>query len=147
MLEQRVLGIGGVQGSEGREPSRAGERLALQSDELLRVGALDPGFHEMPERGPKDVERLGHLCRRAACRRRRVVQLVREAGRHRAERCETLAALLDGGDAADHGGDLEHHATVHLGLGEREAPEVLGRDERDPAWRLGEASAPPSDPP
>ena len=57
-----------------------------------------PGRDEAADRGGDHLERLLHLRGGAASRRRRVVQLVGEAGGHRAERREPLAVLLHAGD-------------------------------------------------
>ena len=137
-LEQLVLGVGGVERVERGLRGRRGERLALQRDERLGVLALDARLDEAAHRRADDVERVGQLGRGALGGGRRVVELVRQPGGHRAERGEPLAVLLDGGDARHHGRDLAHHAAVHRGLRHREAPEVVGLDDRGAAVGLGD---------
>ena len=64
-LEQLVLGVGGVQRAERVELARRGDRLLLERDELLGLGALDA--RRTTNRSivvGDDVERLGHVARR-----------------------------------------------------------------------------------
>ena len=136
-LQQRVLGVGGVERVERRAPVRPLDRLRVQGHELGGILALDAGFHEAAQRRADDVDGLHHLPGGAARRRGRVVQLVREPCGHRAERGQPFAALLDRGDAAHDGRDLLHHAPVHGGLREREPPELRRLDHREAAGRLG----------
>jgi hypothetical protein len=56
---------------------------------------------------------------------------VREPGGHRPQRLQALAVLLGARQARHHGLHLAHDAVVHRGLGEDQAAEVVGRDERD----------------
>ena len=69
------------------------ERLALQRDELLRLRrARSPTRRNArSSRRARRAPRPGRP--RRAARRRRVVELVREPGGHRAERCQPLAVL------------------------------------------------------
>ena len=127
--QQLVLGVGRIERAERGLTLGARDRLPVQRDECLGVAALDARLHEPAHRRAHDLERLGHLRRGAARRRRRVVQLVGQPGGHRAERGQPLAVLLEAGDPAHHGRDLLHHAPVHRGVREREAAEVLGRDQ------------------
>ena len=69
--------------------------------------------------------------------RRRIVQLVSEAGRHRAEGRKTLAILLDRGYATHHRRHLLHHPPMDRGLGKRQPAKVVRGDEREPALRVG----------
>ena len=103
----------------------------LQGDEPLGVVALDPGLHELAERRADDVERVGHVGGGALDRRGRVVELVREPGGHRPQRLQALAVLLGAGQARHHRLHLPHDAVVHRRMRERQAAEVVGRDERD----------------
>ena len=109
----------------------------MEREQLLGLGPLDAGLHEPAHRPVHHVERLGQLSGRPLRRGGRVVQLVREAGGHRAERREPLAVVLDAGDPVHHRRDLRHHARVHGRLREGESAEVLGRDDRHAADGLG----------
>ena len=86
-----------------------------------------------------DLDGLDQVARRAARRRGRVVELVREPGGHRAERGQPLAAGLARVDAAHHRPDHAHHVAVHRAVREREVDELLARDDRDPARPVGDA--------
>ena len=62
-----------------------------------------PDSTKRASRRADDVQRLGHArAARAAGGGGRVVELVRQAGGHRAQRRQPLAVLLDAGDAAHH---------------------------------------------
>jgi len=129
--EQVVLGVGGV---ERVEASRCGgplDRLALQRDQLLGFGALDPRLDEARDRRADRLEHLGHLRSCPAGSRGRIVELVREAGGHRPERGEPLAVLTDAGDAGDDRRDLRHHALVDGLVGEHQPAEVRRFDDGD----------------
>ena len=122
------------------------ERLALQGDEPGGPLALDPRLDKAPDRGADDLDRLGHIRGRARARPRRVVELVRQPGRHLAQRGQALALLLGRGDPAGYRRDLAHDAAVHRGRGQREPAEVLGRDHRHAALvsaRMLTAHGPP----
>jgi hypothetical protein len=62
---------------------------------------------------------------------------VRQAGRHRAERGEPLAVLLDLGDPGHDRRDLPHDALMDRCLLARDAAEVVAGEPCDPAPRLG----------
>ena len=62
-LEQRVLGVGGVERVERRAARRPRDGLAVQGDQLRGVVALDARLHEAPQRRPDHVDRLDHLRR------------------------------------------------------------------------------------
>ena len=111
--------------------SRARERLALELDEPLGVGALDAGLDELAQRGADHVERVGEVGGGALDRRGRVVELVGEPRGHGAQRLQALAVLLGAGQPRHDRLHLLHHAVVHRRVGERQAAEVVGRDERD----------------
>jgi hypothetical protein len=136
-LAQLVLGVGGVECVQRRAALRAAQCLGLERDQGLGRIALDPGLDEARDRADHDVDGLGQLHGRAARGRRRVVELVREPGGHRAERGEPLAVLLDRRDAGHDRRDLAHHAVVHGRVREGEPAEVLALDHADPARRLG----------
>ena len=97
----------------------------------LGVGALDAGLHELSERRADDVERVGHVGGGALDRRGRVVELVGEPRGHGPQRLQALAVLLGAGEARHHRLHLPHDAVVHRRMRERQAAEVVGRDERD----------------
>ena len=124
-LEQRILGVGGVERVERGAPGCALDRLRVQGDELRGILALDAGLHEPAQRRADDVDCLHHLVGGTAGGGRGVVELVREPGGHRSERGEALPVLLDRSDAAHDRRDLLHHAPVHVGLGQREPPELV----------------------
>ena len=89
---------------------RALQRLALEADEDLGVLALDARVDERRHRAVERVERVGERGRGALRRRRGVVELVREPGRHlaRARRASRAGARLasiraiTGPEHADH---------------------------------------------
>jgi hypothetical protein len=62
---------------------------------------------------------------------------VRESGRHRAQRRESLAVLLDRGEPGQHRAHLTHDAAVHGGGRERQLGEAGRRDQRQAAVHLG----------
>ena len=117
---------------------RARDRLVVERDELLGLAPLDARLDEAADRRGDHLERLDHLRGGAPRGGGGVVELVREAGRHRAERGEPLAVLLDARDPAHHRRDLAHHALVDGRLREGEPPEVVGLDQRE----LGRPSRP-----
>ena len=120
-LEQRILGVGGIERVQRGAARRALDRLRVQRDEPGGILALDAGLDEASQRRADDVDRLHHLIGGAPGSRRGIVELVRQARGHRAERRQPLAVLLDRRDAAHDGRNLLHHAPVHGGLGERQA--------------------------
>ena len=103
-LEQRVLGVGGVERRQ-RALARAARSIASRciATSSCACVALDPRVDEQPDRRGQHVERLGEIGGGAARGGGRVVELVREPGRHRAERREALAVLLARRDRADTG--------------------------------------------
>ncbi len=133
MLAQLVLRVGGVERVEAAARRRTGHRLVVQLDELGRAVSPEADVDERVEGGVGHVERLGELGGGALRGRRRVVQLVRQPGRHRPQRGEPLAALLDRGHAAHHRPHAPHHRPVDGRLRERETAEVVGRDVADAA--------------
>ena len=116
-----------------RAPRAAGRRAAR------RRSRSTPGLHELAERRADDVERVGQVGRGALDGRGRVVELVGEPRRHRPQRLQALAVLLGAGQARHHRLHLPHDALVHRRMREREAAEVVGRDERDLARRRSAA--------
>ncbi len=109
----------------------------LQGDEPLGAVALDPGLDELAERGADDLQRVGEVGRGALDGRGRVVELVREPRRHRAQRLQALAVLLGAGQARQDRLHLLHDALVDRRVRARQAPEVVGRDPRHLAHRRG----------
>ena len=92
-----------------RAPSRPSARAIASRCSATSASASSrsmPASTNRPHRRAHDVERLGQLRRGAARGRRRVVELVRQPGGHRAERGEPLAVLLDAGEPAHHRRDL-----------------------------------------
>jgi hypothetical protein len=136
-VEQGILGVGRVERVERRAGGAVRHGLLLQRDELRRLLTLDARLDEARHRRADDLDHLGHLGGRAARRGGRVVQLVREAGGHRAQRGEPLAVRLVVGDAADDRRDLGRDALVDGPVGEDE-PARLGRvDDGQAARRVG----------
>ena len=127
--QQLVLGVGCVERVERGRRRHVCDGLLLQRQQLRRLLALHACLDELGERRADRVERLGELRRGAARSRGRVVQLVRESRRHRPERGQPLAALLDLGDAAHHRLNLLHHTPMHRRLRECQPAEVLRRDQ------------------
>ena len=130
-----------LRGGAGRAPRAAARRAARPRSRST------PDSTKRADRRADDLQRLGQLRGRALGGGGRVVELVREAGRHRAERGEPLAVLLDRGDAAHHRRDLAHHAVVHGRLREGEPAEVLGLDDARAGSRSRRRIRTPSAPP
>ena len=92
-LEQRLLGVGDVEGVDRRPRGHPVHRLALQADEHGGVLALEAGVDERGDRAGDRLHRLLELRGGAARGSRRVVELVREARGHLPERGEALAVF------------------------------------------------------
>ena len=112
-VEHRVLGVGGVERVERRALRGALERLALEREQLLGVLALDAGLDERASASSMTSSASTRSRRRALGRGRRVVELVREPGRHRAERGEPLAAGSRALMPRITGPITLHHLAVH----------------------------------
>ena len=136
-LEQRLLGVGDVEGVDRRPRGHPVHRLALQADEHGRVLALEAGVDERGDRAGDGLHGLLELRGGAARGGRRVVELVREARGHLPERGEALAVVLHAVDEVGDALHRAHDAPEHRRVLEREAPEVLRLDARDAAVRLG----------
>ena len=107
-VEQLVLGVGRVERVEraSRASARASASL-LQLDEPLGLARARPRTRRSAPIVELITSSASASCAAGAPRRGGgVVQLVREPGRHRAERRQPLAVLLDAGDAAHHRRDL-----------------------------------------
>ena len=94
--------------------------------------AFDAGLDEQPDGRAQHLEGLGEIRRCPLCRRGRVVELVRESGRHRPQRRESLAVLLHRGHPADDRPDLSHDAVEHGSVSEHELDERLPGRSRPP---------------
>ena len=123
-----VFGVGGVERGQGAALARLAEGLFAEIGDPGGALAFHAGVDERPQRRVHHVQRLTQLLGRPPRRRRRVVQLVREPGGHRAERGEPLPVLLDRGDPAHQWPDLAHDPAVHRRVCEREPPELRRRD-------------------
>jgi hypothetical protein len=84
-LEHLVLGVGGVERVERAALGRALQRLGVQLEQLRGLRALDAALDERLQDVVHDVDGVDEVRRGAARGRRRVVELVREPGRHRAQ--------------------------------------------------------------
>ena len=104
-LEQRLLGVGDVEGVERRPRGHPSIASRCSADEPLGVLALEAGVDERGDRAGDDLHGLLELRGGAARGGRRVVELVREARGHLPERGEPLAVVLH---AVDEVGDALH---------------------------------------
>ena len=122
----------GSSGAENRHASRmpaaskqavrdaALERLLLDREQLRGVVALDAALDGRPQCAVDGLNAVGEVAGGAASGGCRVVELVRETGRHRPQRGEPLAGggarLQEAHDRTDH----VHHVPVHGRLRARE---------------------------
>ncbi len=135
-LEHLVLGVGGVERPEGAALGGGPHGLALQGHELLGLRALDARLDEPPDDRPEHLEGLGQIGCRALGRRGGVVELVGQAGGHRAQRGQALAVLLDRRDTRHDRAELAHDPAVHGALGEHQVEEGVRGDQREQARGL-----------
>jgi hypothetical protein len=136
-VEHVVLGVGRVDGAARLRGVGPGLGLALQRHEPLGVLALQARLDERGDHAERDLQRVGQLRGGALDRRRRVVELVREAGGHRAQRGEPLAIVVDGGQPRGDRSDRAHDAPVHGAVGEGQVDEVGQRHDAEDAVVVG----------
>ena len=132
-VEQLVLAVGGLELVHRLPRRRLFDHLALQRREPRGVCALDPTLGEGPQGGLDRVERVGQLARAAPRRGRRVVELVREAGRHLAQRGHLLALGALGPDPLEDRGEHPEQPPLDLLVGVHHLAQRLARHVPDPA--------------
>jgi hypothetical protein len=127
-LAHRVLRVGHGERVRRLRRRAAAHRVALQVHEPLGVLTRDARLDELPDRPAEHLERLAERRGAAARRGRRVVELVREARRHLAQRGQLLALHGRRLEARVDGLEGAHHALEGRPGVDQQAAEVPGLD-------------------